>query len=118
MLQLQVPALIKIREGITVNLSNSVSQAIEHKLPQRKLKDGAKAKCEAEKRQPKDDDYEEYAQMDTVSFWFVGGTSLSYRVSEEITQEDFNRISTTLTELTYKGKNERITSDKPNPKKA
>lgn len=117
MLQLQVPALLKINGNITINLSNAVSQAVEKDLPQKRIKETAQADIDSTNRRVSEEDYEVYGEMDTVSFWFVGGTSLSYRVSEEISQEDFDRITETLKELTYKGKNERKPSDKPDIKK-
>ena len=102
MLHLQAPALIRIREGITVNLSASISQAIECDVPQRRLKKDYKG----HPQEAKPEDYEEYAKMNTISFWFIGGTSLAYRVSEEISQEDFERVSDVLTNLQYRLKND------------
>ncbi len=104
MLHINAPALIKIREGITVNISQSVSQAVEKQVPQRRLKEGVRELCEKEKRAPQPDEYEAVGNADTLSFWFMGGTSLSYRVGEEITQKDFDRIANILTNLQYQVK--------------
>jgi len=88
--------LLKIRGDITINLALSVSQSIERDKVCFRLKDGIK---KGEKR----DDYDEY-KADTVSFWFLGDQSLSYRVGEEITKEDFNRIELQLENLQYRPK--------------
>jgi len=97
MLNLSIPALIKIREGLTVNLALSVSQAVERAVPQYKLKEGiAKA--------TKQDDYEPNGTADTVTFWFIEGRSLAYRVGEEITEEDFVRVEGDLAKLQYVAK--------------
>jgi len=97
MLNLSVPALLKIREGITVNLSLSVSQAVEKDVPQYRPKEGIE-------KPSKQEDYEEYAKADVITFWFIDSKSLSYRVGQEITGEDFVRISVDLEQLQYKQK--------------
>ena len=61
MLHIQAPVLIKIREGITVNLAMSISHAVEHNLPQSRLK-------KERKDPPTKNDYEVYGKADTVSF--------------------------------------------------
>ena len=96
MLNLTAPALLKIRDGITINLALSVSQSVERDTVQYKLKDGIE---KGEKR----DDFDQY-KADVVSFWFIDGKSLSYRVGEEITAEDFDRIKLQLENLQYRPK--------------
>lgn len=94
MLNLTVPALIKIREGITINLSLSVSQAVETDVPQYKVKEGID-------NPTKQEDYELNGTANVITFWFIDAKALTYRVGEEITQEDFDRISTALQQLNY-----------------
>jgi len=112
-LQFNAPLTVKIREGIRVNIALSVSHAIEKDLPQKKLKTDVQKEVRAGtlKRALADDDYETTGTADTISFWFIGGTSLSYRVGHEITQEDFNRIEFQLGILEFRTKNDRIASD-------
>jgi hypothetical protein len=114
MLHLQAPALIKIREGITINLSNSVSQAVEHDVKLRRLKKDYKGNPQ----EAKPEDFEEYSTANVVSFWFIGGTSLSYRTGEEISEEDFVRISKILTNLQYRMKDDGKPSSKQTDKAA
>ena len=106
MLHVQAPVLIKVRDGITVNIGVSVSQAIEKQLPQYKLKEG----FDKDKRTPTQADYDVTGHADTVTFWFTGGTSLSYRVGHEITQEDFDRIQSQIEHLNFRTINDRVTS--------
>lgn len=117
MLHLNAPALIEIREGITLNLATSVSQAVERGLPLQRLKKEAEARVRAGER-PKADDYETYGKADTVSFWFIGGTSLCYRVGEEITQKEFEKVAAVLKSLQYRLKDEREPSNDKSVKKA
>ena len=97
MLNLSVPALLKIREGVTVNLSLSVSQAVETDVPQYKVKAGIE-------KPSKQEDYELNGTADTVTLWFIDKERLVYRVGEEITREDFVRISEHLSNLHYVSK--------------
>ncbi len=115
MIHFQAPILVKIRDSIKVNVSLSVSHAIERALPQTKIKDeiAKKIKDDTLKRTLTKDDYEETEKCDTISFWFIGGTSLSYRVGHEIKQADFERVVSHLDSLTYRTpKNDGKPSDK------
>jgi hypothetical protein len=85
----------------------SISHAVEHALPQRRLKKDYKGTP----HEAKDSDYEEYGKSDTISFWFVGGTSLAYRVDHEITQEDFDRVKVQMENLHFRTKDDRKPSD-------
>jgi len=114
MLHLSVPALIKIREGITVNLSTSVSQAVERNVPKRALKKDYKGNP----KEATPGDYEDVGTYDVISFWFIGGTSLAYRVGEEIAQEEFDRIASVLDNLQYRTKDDRKPSSEQAVKKA
>ena len=104
MIHFQAPILMKVRDGIRVNLSMTVSHAIERQLPQRRLvKEVAEqVKARTLNRELREADYEQYDVCDTVSFWFAGGSSLSYRVGHEVTQEDFERIVRDLQSLEYR----------------
>lgn len=106
MLNLSVPALLKIREDITVNLSLSVSQSLEKDSPQYKVKDEIKKLGDEGKlnRSLTKDDYEEVGKCDVVTLFFHDGRSLQYRVGHEITAEDFDRIKEDIHTLTYKRK--------------
>ncbi len=106
MLNLNIPALIEVREGITVNLALSVSQAIEHDVPQYTMKEEVKKLQEEQKlnRRLTSEDYDEIGKTDTVTFWFIDGKSLTYRVGEEITAEQFEEVSKDILALTYKRK--------------
>ena len=106
MLNLSVPALLKVRDDITINLSLSVSQSIEYGAPQFKVKDDIKAKSDAGelKRALTKDDYDEIGKANVVTFFFSDGRSLQYRVGEEITEDDFRRIEADLHTLTYQRK--------------
>ena len=57
------------------------------------------------------DDYEETGKADTVSFWFIGGTSVQYVVGQEIVQEDFDRINRQLKSLELREKSDGKPSD-------
>ena len=106
MLHIQVPTIIKVREGITVNLSMSVSHAVEHALPQSRLK----KEYTGNPHEAKPSDYEVYDKCNTVSFWFVGGTSLAYREGHEITAEDFQRVKRQMEGLIF---NDRKSGNNP-----
>jgi uncharacterized protein YneR len=120
MLHINAPVIIKIREGVTINLSQTVSQAVERDLPQNRLKKeiADKIKSGAMTDKPKEEDYEQYATAHTLSFWFIGGTSLSYRVGHEITVEDFNRIEKIMNSLQFRTKDDGKPSDDKSAKKA
>ena len=106
MLNLSVPALLKIRQDITVNLSLSVSQSIERGAPQYKVKDDIKKLSDEGKlnRALTRDDYEEIDKCDVVTLFFLDQRSLQYRVGHEISEEDFLRIEQDISSLTYKRK--------------
>ena len=120
MLHINAPLLLKIRDGIALNCSMVLSLAAEKDAPQKRLKkevaDAIKSGAQVE--QPTDKDYEVYASADTLSFWFIGGTSLAYRVGFEITQEDYNRVEAQLQGLHYRTKDDRKPSDDKPVKKA
>lgn len=103
MLNLSVPALIRIREGITVNLSLCVSQAVERDVMQWRIKDAVQSLIDEGKlnRSLTREDYEEDGKSDTATFWFIDGKQLTYRVNHEITSEDFERIASDLASLEY-----------------
>lgn len=113
MLHINAPVILKIREGISVNLSQTVSQAVEKALPQRRIKKeiAEKIKSGEHKKEPLEADYEEYGKADTLSFWFIGQSSLSYRVGHEITQEDFDRVQAQLIALQFRTKSDGKPSD-------
>ena len=106
MLNLNVPALLKIRDDVTVNLSASVSQSIEHGAPQYKVKDDIKKLSDEGKlnRALTKDDYDEVGKVNVITFFFADGRSLQYRVGSEITEEDFIRIEADINAITYKRK--------------
>lgn len=108
-LHIEVPTLIKIRDGIRVNVSVSVSHAVEYQLPQRELKKDVQALVNSGTlaRKLTAEDYVERAPCDTVSFWFIGAQPLTYRVGREITAEDFTRIVRDLNELEYRSRDDR-----------
>lgn len=113
MIKVSVPTIIKIREGITINLSLSVSQAVEKQLPQKRLKADAKEAINngtLKHTDVQDSHYEVYNKADTLSFWFTGNQSLAYRVGEEISQEDFDRVSIQLNAIQYRTPDERVPS--------
>jgi hypothetical protein len=118
MLHINAPVLIKIRKGIAINLAMTLSLAVENAVPQTRLKKEVADAIQAGSRteQPTDADYEEYGKADTLSFWFIGGTSLAYRVGHEITQEDFDRAKAQIVGLLYRTKDERKSSDNDAPK--
>jgi len=120
MIHFQAPILVKVREGIRINLSHTVSHAVEKNLPQRRLKKEISdaVKAGTHKKPLEDGDYEEYTKMDTISFWFIGGTSLAYRVGEEIKAEDFERIVRDLEALEFRRKSDGKPSDIKADKKA
>ncbi len=113
-LQFNAPLNIKIRDGIRVNIALSVSHAIERGLVQKQIKEDIQKLIREGKleRQLIEDDYIEGEKLDTVSFWFIGGTSLAYRVGHEITKEDFDRIAGQLESLEFRSQRDRIPSHK------
>lgn len=107
MLHIQAPVLVKIRDGITVNLSQSFSQAIERQVPQKKLKKEYKGNP----TEAKPEDFEITGKLDTVSFWFADGRSLAYRVGHEFTQADFDRVEKQMISLEFRTKDDGKSSD-------
>lgn len=85
---------IKITDEVTVVLSNIVSYAVEKGLSYPKLKADAI---------PGSENPEDYgtSAADTISFFFLAGQHLIFRVGEEITREDYDRISATLKSLEF-----------------
>lgn len=114
MIHFQAPINVKIRDGIRVNVTAAVSHAVERGLVQKKLKKeiGDAVRAGTLKRGLIDADYDDDGKCDTISFWFVGGTSLCYRVGFEITQEDFKRIVGDLEAMEFKRKDDGKPSDK------
>ena len=113
MIHVDIPALVKIYADMRGNVSLAVSCAIDYDQPQYELKPDVRALKEEGKlsRSLIESDYEVVGKADTVSFWFIGGTSLIYRVGVEITRDDFDRIKADLSQLEFKGKkNDRGTS--------
>lgn len=82
------PTLLVVNadKGIYINLNNTVSYAVERKSRQQRLKEGA------DPNRATQADFEIFT-TDVVSFYFVAGTGLSYRVGIEITQDDFDRLA-------------------------
>lgn len=99
--------IIRITEAkealIGVNMNNVVSYAIERKVPERKLKEAIRQAFEEKtlKRNLKDEDYETVGYVDRVSFYFIGGTGLTYIVGKEITKEDFIRIVNSIKRMEF-----------------
>ena len=110
---IEIPTLIKICDGVRVNVSLSVSHAVERDKEQRELDPKIEALHSngTLKRPLTIEDYVVTGNADTVSFWFVGGNSLSYRVGFEINQEDFERIQSQLQTIEFRTKDDR----KPSP---
>lgn len=104
-----IPTLVKIREGIRINLTLSVSHAIERDVTQTRIKPEIQELFNTQKldRKLTPEDYEECGKTNAISFWFVGDSSLIYRVGKEITQEDFDRIEKTLQSIEFRMKDER-----------
>lgn len=92
------PIQLKITNDVTVVLDNVVSYAIEKGIAFRKPKAGAKPDDEGNYA-PEDYDIK---AADTISVFFVGGNGLTFRVGEEITREDFDRVSKSLKVLEFK----------------
>lgn len=113
MFHVNAPIILKIREGIAINLSMTTSFASEEKMEQKRVRPDIEAAIRAgtHKQALVASDYEVTGKTDTVSFWFIGGTSLSYRVGFEIDQADFDRITAQLNALMYRTKNDRKPSD-------
>jgi hypothetical protein len=120
-LHIEIPIQIKIREGIRVNVGLAVSHAVEKGAKQSQLKKEVSEKLKSGDMKPGDvteKDYELGEPVDTISFWFVGGTSLSYRVGKEIEQSDFDRIDKQLQSLEFRSKDDRKPSDDKTTKPA
>jgi len=108
-IHIDLPTLLKIREGIRVNLNMTASHSIEYDQPitqikpdiQKQFNDGSL------KRHLTAEDYEEIGKADIISFWFVGGNSLVYRVGKEISQEDFEQIKSTLQTIEFRKRDDR-----------
>ena len=109
---INIPTLVKIRDGIRVNVSMATSHAVEYDQPQLQLKAEVKNLQEngTLKRKIREDDFEKIGEADVISFWFIGGQALSYRVGEEFTQTDFDRVKNVLETLEYRTKNDRSSS--------
>lgn len=88
------PTILTISEkrGIYVNINNTLSYAVERNSRQQRLKEGA------DPNRATQADFEVF-ETDTISFYFIAGTGLSYRVGIEIEQEDFDRLTTILEKI-------------------
>jgi len=96
------PIQLKITNDVSVVVDNVVSYAIENGVAYRKLKEGAKPD---DKGAYSDESYDIKA-ADTISIFFIGGHGLTFRVGEEITREDFDRVSKSLKVLEFKLRDE------------
>lgn len=92
------PIQLKITNDVTVVLDNVVSYAVEKGIAYRKPKADA---TPDEKGNYKDEDFDVKA-ADTISLYFIGGHGLTFRVGEELTREDFDRVSKSLKVLEFK----------------
>jgi hypothetical protein len=96
------PIQLKITEDVTIILNNVVSYSVEKGVAYRKPKPTATAD---EDGQYAVEDYDVKA-ADTISIFFIGGNGLTFRVGEEITREDFDRVSKSLKILEFKLRDE------------
>lgn len=106
------PIQIKITNDVSVVLDNVASYAVEKGLSYRVLKEGTPTKPEYT-----DEDYNVKA-ADTISVYFIGGHGLTFRVGEEITREDYDRISKSLKTLEFKLRDDGNTSGNKPTKEA
>jgi hypothetical protein len=114
-LHIEVPTLIKIRDGIRVNVSLAVTHAIEESKESFIIKEEVRKEVEEGKRAQHSvtqEDYVSEGKADTVSFWFIGGTSVQYSVGKEIEQSDFDRIKDQLQGLEYAPRDRKPSNDK------
>jgi len=92
------PIQLKITNDVTVVLDNVVSYAVEKGLAYRKPKEGAAVNAQGQ--------YDEgdlvTTAADTISLYFIGGNGLTFRVGEDITREDYERVSKSLSVLEFK----------------
>ena len=99
------PLLIKLSSGgAYVNLANIVSMSIVREQEHRVLKE--EFVNSNEDRKPTDEDYT-VDTFDTVCFYFLGRDELVLRAGHEITNEEFDRVSTIIDELEYLPRHER-----------
>ncbi len=105
------PLQLKVTEDIAIILDNVVSYSVEKGLAYRTPKPDA---VPDEKGQFKAEDLDMKA-ADTISVYFIGGNGLVFRVGEEITREDYDRVAKTLKVLEFKLRNNegKSSSDKP-----
>ena len=92
------PIQIKITNDVTVNFNNVVSYAVEKGLAYRRPKEDA---VPDENGKYKEEDYDIKA-ADTISIFFIGGHGLTFRVGEDITREDYDRVAKSLKVLEFK----------------
>lgn len=92
------PIQLKITDDVTIILDNVVSYAVEKGIAYRKPKEDA---VPDENGKFNDEDYDIKA-ADTISIFFIGGNGLTFRVGEEITREDFDRVAKSLKVLEFK----------------
>lgn len=111
-----IPTAVRMYDGVYVNMSAAVSYAAEKDLPQRELKPEVKKLVDEKSlgRPIREEDYNEIGKADTVSFWFIGGSSLCYVVSDKFTQADYDRVEKTFENIEYRTKDAR----EPSPDKA
>lgn len=103
------PCVIKVKTGVYVNLSNTMSYAVEEGLSQ--YIDVLK-----ENGNPKNpEDYEKkLTAADTVSFYYPNNQGLAFRVGHEIKQSDYIRMKRILTNIDFK--EQKPNDRKPNTK--
>ena len=99
------PTLIKVgSKGACVNINNCVSIGMVRDQTHNKLRDDWKPT--EEEKEPQGKDYVAF-QADTLSFYFVGRDELVLRVGVEITAEEYEQASKTISEIIYESKDER-----------
>ena len=120
-LRIDVPTMIRTSVGVRVNVSLSVSHSIERGVIQRVLKRDVRNRLQAKAMLPTDvtdEDYEDSIAQDVITFYFIGGTALTYTVGKNITAEEFERIAHQLQSLEYRTNDDRVTSDDKTSKQA
>ena len=88
------PTMIKITDGIYLNLNSVASVGIGRDMQLTKLKEGV-----VKGKTP--EDYVTY-NADCVCFHYAAGNSLYFRVGMEMTNEDYERVEQELAFLQFK----------------
>ena len=103
MIHIDVPTTVRINETDRINLSLCVVSSL--------------VKDQSVMVQTYNDSDEPAAMIasgktaDTVTFWFIGGTPVTYRVGYEITQSEYDRIESIIKSVEFKPKDERNTGN-------